>query len=146
MLHPPASRVFPRSCGTCPLHRSFCNFPEELRATFDGLKTTVGFSRNQTIFEERERCHSVFAVCEGNVKLVTNDIIRESNVHTMLHCWVVATIVADGRVTGVIFESKQGRFALTAPVVIDCTGDGDVFAQAGASFDDDFDGESAHAA
>jgi hypothetical protein len=79
------------------------------------------------------------------LKLVTNDIIRESNVHTMLHCWVVATIVADGRVTGVIFESKQGRFALTAPVVIDCTGDGDVFAQAGASFDDDFDGESAHA-
>ena len=44
-----------------------------------------------------------------------------------------------------IFESKQGRFALTAPVVIDCTGDGDVFAQAGAAFDDDFDGESAHA-
>ena len=44
-----------------------------------------------------------------------------------------------------IFESKQGRFALTASVVIDCTGDGDVFALAGANFDDDFDGESAHA-
>jgi hypothetical protein len=63
----------------------------------------------------------------------------------LLHCWVVATIVRDGSVGGVVFESKQGRFALTAPVVIDCTGDGDVFAQAGAGFDDDFDGESAHA-
>ena len=62
-----------------------------------------------------------------------------------MHCWVVATIVRDDTVEGVIFESKQGRFALTAPVVIDCTGDGDVFAQAGAAFDDDFDGESAHA-
>jgi 2-polyprenyl-6-methoxyphenol hydroxylase-like FAD-dependent oxidoreductase len=79
------------------------------------------------------------------LKLVTNDIVRESNVRTLLHCWVVAAIVDDGRVTGVIFESKQGRFALTSPVVIDCTGDGDVFAQAGAAFDDDFDGESAHA-
>jgi 2-polyprenyl-6-methoxyphenol hydroxylase-like FAD-dependent oxidoreductase len=79
------------------------------------------------------------------LKLVTNDIVRESGVHTLLHCWVVATIVDDGTVEGVIFESKQGRFALTAPVVIDCTGDGDVFAQAGAGFDDDFDGESAHA-
>ncbi|HZB43358.1 MAG TPA: FAD-dependent oxidoreductase, partial [Ilumatobacter sp.] len=67
------------------------------------------------------------------------------NVHTLLHCWVVATIVAGSRVEGVIFESKQGRYALTAPVVIDCTGDGDVFAQAGAAYDDDFDGESAHA-
>ena len=79
------------------------------------------------------------------LKLVTNDIVRESTVHTMLHSWVVATIVRDNRVEGVIFESKQGRFALMAPVVIDGTGDGDVFAQAGAAFDDDFDGESAHA-
>ena len=79
------------------------------------------------------------------LKLVTNDIVRESNVHTLLHCWVVAAIVRDDTVAGVIFESKQGRFALTAPVVIDCTGDGDVFAMAGAGFDDDFDGESAHA-
>ncbi len=83
------------------------------------------------------------------LKLVSNDIVRESNVHTLLHCWVVATIVREGsgghKVDGVIFESKQGRFALTAPVVIDCTGDGDVFALAGAGFDDDFDGESAHA-
>ncbi len=79
------------------------------------------------------------------LKLVTNDIVRESNVHTLMHCWVVAAIVRDDTVKGVIFESKQGRFALTAPVVIDCTGDGDVFAMAGAGFDDDFDGESAHA-
>jgi 2-polyprenyl-6-methoxyphenol hydroxylase-like FAD-dependent oxidoreductase len=79
------------------------------------------------------------------LKLVSHDIVRESNVHTLMHCWVVAAIVRDGRVAGVLFESKQGRFALTASVVIDCTGDGDVFAQAGAPFDDDFDGESAHA-
>ena len=79
------------------------------------------------------------------LKLVTNDIVRESNVHTLLHCWVVATIVDGESVKGVIFESKQGRFALIAPVVIDGTGDGDVFAQAGASYDDDFDSESAHA-
>ena len=65
--------------------------------------------------------------------------------HTLLHCWVVAALTDGSRVEGVVFESKQGRYALTAPVVIDCTGDGDVFAQAGAAFDDDFDGESAHA-
>jgi hypothetical protein len=79
------------------------------------------------------------------LKLVTHDIVRESSVHTLMHCWVVASIVRDRSVEGVIFESKQGRFALSAPVVIDCTGDGDVFALAGARFDDDFDGESAHA-
>jgi 2-polyprenyl-6-methoxyphenol hydroxylase-like FAD-dependent oxidoreductase len=79
------------------------------------------------------------------LKLVTHDIVREADVHTLMHCWVVAAISTGDRVEGVIFESKQGRFAVTAPVVIDCSGDGDVFAQAGAAFDDDVDGESAHA-
>jgi hypothetical protein len=93
----------------------------------------------------RETVHWSPTVDPEVLKLVTNDIVRDSNVHTLMHCWVVAAIVRDNTVEGVIFESKQGRFALTAPVVIDCTGDGDVFALAGAGFDDDFDGESAHA-
>ncbi len=79
------------------------------------------------------------------LKLVTHDIVREAKVHVLMHCWVVDTLHDDGRVNGVIFESKQGRFALKAPVVVDCTGDGDVFAYADARYDDDFDPESAHA-
>jgi hypothetical protein len=79
------------------------------------------------------------------LKLVTHDIVREAKVHTIMHCWVVASISEGQRVSGVIFESKQGRYALTARTVIDCTGDGDVFAYAGAGYDDDFDPESAHA-
>jgi FAD dependent oxidoreductase len=93
----------------------------------------------------RETVHWSPTVDPEVLKLVSNDIVRESNVHTLMHCWVVAAIVRDDTVAGVIFESKQGRFALMASVVIDCTGDGDVFAQAGSAFDDDFDGESAHA-
>jgi hypothetical protein len=82
------------------------------------------------------------------LKLVTNDIVREAKVHVLMHCWVVGTICQSGQrnqVEGVLFESKQGRFAVKARAVIDCTGDGDVFAQADAAFDDDFDAESAHA-
>jgi hypothetical protein len=79
------------------------------------------------------------------LKLVTHDIVREAKVHVLMHCWVVGTLVDGSQVTGVLFESKQGRFAVMASTVIDGTGDGDVFAQAGAAFDDDFDSESAHA-
>lgn len=63
-------RVRPYSCNTCPLHRSFCDFPEELRETFDGLKTTVAYRRNEVIFDEGAPCHSVFSICEGNAKLL----------------------------------------------------------------------------
>ena len=68
----------PHSCQTCPLHRSFCDFPEELREAFDGLKTTVAYHKNEVIFDEATRCHSVFAICEGNAKLVTTS--REGRV------------------------------------------------------------------
>ena len=37
----------------------------------------------------------------------------------------------DGRLRGVVFEGKGGRFAITARVVVDTTGDGDVFNSAG---------------
>jgi len=41
--------------------------------------------------------------------------------------------VSDGsRVTGVLVHSKSGRQAIAADIVIDCTGDGDVAAAAGA--------------
>ncbi len=79
------------------------------------------------------------------LKLVSNDIVREAGVNVLFHCWVVAPIVEDGRVKGVVFESKEGRFALLAEVVVDCTGDGDIFALAGAEFENDFDPETAHA-
>jgi hypothetical protein len=44
-------------------------------------------------------------------------------------------VYLDGRrVTGVIVQSKSGRQAIAADIVIDCTGDGDVAAGAGAPF------------
>ncbi|HLF77346.1 MAG TPA: FAD-dependent oxidoreductase [Dehalococcoidia bacterium] len=79
------------------------------------------------------------------MKLVSNDMVREAGVHTLFHCWAVAAAKDANKVTGVIFESKEGRYALLASVVIDCTGDGDIFHLAGAEYDDDFDAEGAHA-
>lgn len=64
-------RMQPRSCSACPLHRSFCGLSAEARAAFDDLKTTTAYRRNEIIFDEGTRAHSVFAVCEGTVKLVT---------------------------------------------------------------------------
>src|SRR5262249_2924544 len=39
------------------------------------------------------------------------------------------------RLRGAVFQSKAGRFAILADVVIDATGDGDVFASAGVPFE-----------
>ena len=64
-----------------------------------------------------------------------NDMVLGSGAELLLHSWGVQPLINDNRVHGVIFESKSGRQAVLARVVIDSTGDGDIFAAAGADFD-----------
>ena len=69
------------------------------------------------------------------LKIVLNQLIDEANVKAYLHSWCCKAITEDRVVKGVSFESKQGRNAILAKMVIDCTGDGDICASAGACFD-----------
>lgn len=72
-----------------------------------------------------------------SLKMASLDLVLARGVSLLLHAWVVAAVVEEGAVRGVIFESKSGRQAILAKTVIDATGDGDVFALAGAAFDTD---------
>lgn len=67
-------------------------------------------------------------------KCVADKMIVESGVIPLLHSFVSEAIVEDNKITGVIIESKSGRQAILAKRVIDCTGDGDVAALAGAPY------------
>jgi len=69
------------------------------------------------------------------VKYVMVEMIEEAAVKVFLHCWGVDAIIDGNVVRGVVFESKSGRQAILAKVVIDATGDGDVFAAAGATYE-----------
>jgi len=65
-------------------------------------------------------------------KYMMDEMIREAGVKVMLHCWAADVVMDGNAIRGVVFESKSGRQAVLAKVVIDATGDGDVFAAAGA--------------
>ncbi|PSC02520.1 FAD-dependent oxidoreductase [Alsobacter soli] len=69
-------------------------------------------------------------------KRVSNEMIAEAGVNLRLHSWFSKAIVQDGRIRGVICETKAGREAILGDVVIDTTGDLDVAAAAGASFNE----------
>ena len=69
------------------------------------------------------------------VKYLMVEMIEEAKAQVFLHCWGVEAIVQDNSVRGAVFESKSGRQAILAKVVIDATGDGDIFAAAGAQFE-----------
>jgi len=64
-----------------------------------------------------------------------NDMAQEAGVDLLLHSWGTRPIMEGDTVKGVFFESKSGRQAILGKVVIDATGDGDIFVEAGAEFD-----------
>jgi len=78
------------------------------------------------------------------LKLTSLDMVSEAKIELLLHSWVVAPLVEEGRATGAILESKQGRMAVRAKVVIDTTGDGDMFAQSGEDAEGDIDDTNIH--
>jgi ribulose 1,5-bisphosphate synthetase/thiazole synthase len=65
-------------------------------------------------------------------KLVADRLVEEAGVHGMLHRQFVAPVMEGDRIAGIIVESKAGREAILAGVVIDATGDADVALRAGA--------------
>ncbi len=76
------------------------------------------------------------------LKCVLNNMVEESGVKLFLHSWGTRAIVDEGRVQGIIFESKSGRQAILGKVIIDGTGDGDLLPSAGAEFDATLDPKS----
>lgn len=78
------------------------------------------------------------------LKLLSQEILLERGVKLVYHCWAAMPIVEDGAVRGVIFESKEGRMAIHAKVVVDATGDGDLFARAGADYSNDIEAADVH--
>lgn len=68
------------------------------------------------------------------MKLLLENMLAEAGAASWYYSFVADTIVEDHRVRGVIVESKSGREAVLAKVVVDCTGDGDVAARAGVPY------------
>jgi hypothetical protein len=72
------------------------------------------------------------------------EMLLEQNVNLTLHAWAAEPIVEDGVMRGAIFESKEGRQAILAKVVIDTTGDADMLARADVAMDSDIDTSDIH--
>jgi len=78
------------------------------------------------------------------LKIASDDLAREAGADLVMHAWAVAPIMEGGRIKGAILNSKEGQHAVLASVVIDTTGDGDVFTRAGESAEDDVQEGSIH--
>src|ERR1700730_713497 len=78
------------------------------------------------------------------LKTVSLQMVCEAKVRLLLPAWGAAPILEGNVVKGVLFESKQGRHAIEAKVVVDTTGDADLIARTPASLESDIDEGDIH--
>lgn len=71
-------------------------------------------------------------------KLCALDLLDEARVQFLLHAFA-ADVERDAddsaHIAGVVFETKSGPVVVRARAIVDCTGDGDIAARAGAPFE-----------
>jgi hypothetical protein len=77
------------------------------------------------------RNHISSTVIPETVKFAWDDLIESAGVQLLHHAYCCGAIVGDGKIHGILAETKAGRRALYAKRVIDCTGDGLVCHAAG---------------
>ena len=72
------------------------------------------------------------------------EMLQEAGVNVLLNATAFEPILDENKVSGVIYYDKNGKNTISSRVLIDCSGDGDVAAKAGVSFekgDDIFSGK-----
>ncbi len=81
------------------------------------------------------RAHETHWFEPEGMKIVYHDMLDEAKVRTFCYTAAGEPIIEGGRIRGVLADTKQGRRAVLAKIVVDATGDGDVAAKAGVPFE-----------
>ncbi len=115
-----------------------------------GVATAGGAHQSQTrivggLFQEitqriadegigRSDVYGAWFEIEG-LKLLYEKMAAACGVDLLYHTFFCETLVEDGTAVGVVVRNKSGQREIRAKRVIDCTGDGDAAASAGAPFE-----------
>ena len=75
------------------------------------------------------------------MKVILEKKMKEANVEVLYNTVFSRTLTEDKTVYGIVAENIEGRFAVLAKTVVDCTGDGSVAASAGCPFELGVDGD-----
>ncbi|MCK9411242.1 MAG: FAD-dependent oxidoreductase [Prolixibacteraceae bacterium] len=78
--------------------------------------------------------HETYWFEPEGARIVWQQMLREAGVRTFCYLAVGEPIVEGNQVKGILADTKTGRKAFLGKIVIDCTGDGDIAANAGLPF------------
>ncbi len=130
-------RMKARNAAFCPNEEDFGTTDSKVLSHYLNANMGWFYVRKDPNLGGRERLLYTAVLDPEVLKAELNDMVAEAGVDLLLHSWGTRPIMEGNTAKGVFFESKSGRQAILAKVVIDSTGDGDIFVASGAEFDDE---------
>ncbi|TWT84412.1 3-ketosteroid-delta-1-dehydrogenase [Planctomycetes bacterium CA13] len=115
----------------CEKRQVVQGIPSEFMDRLTGMGGASGYPETETGFNYDSVCTNVDTEM---YKLLAFTMLEEAGVFVAVNTLLSSAIVDNGRIKGVITESRSGREAVMAKSFIDCTGYGDLSARAGAPF------------
>ena len=119
--------------------RQACDYPKKEHWGSADKKLVSYYQKRSFFYVRMDRVICSVHIDAEISKCILNDMVQEAGVKTYLHALGTQPIMEGNKVKGVIFESKSGRQAILAQVVIDSTGDGDLLPYAGAKYETEID-------
>lgn len=121
--------------GTMGLVPAWCPFSDGEKMIHRGLAETVFNACKKAMPHIPAGAMDWVAIDPESLKRIYDELAAQAGVTVLFHTSVCAVETdGNGAVTAVVVSNKSGLSAFGANVFVDCTGDGDIAAWAGAEF------------
>lgn len=121
--------------GTIALVPAWTPFSDKEKIVYRGLAEKVFNETKRGMAHVDPAALDWVAIDAERLKRVYDDLVTTAGATVLFHTFMSAVECgADGRVQSIIISNKAGLSALSAKVFVDCTGDADLCAWAGAQF------------
>ena len=121
--------------GTGGLVPSWAPSTDGIRIVYGTLEERILKECKKYLINDNPENFGWLPIDPERLKLIYDEFVTESGAEILFNTMISdVTVDGGGNVTAVIVSNKNGLSAYSAPMYIDCTGDGDIAAWAGAEF------------
>ena len=121
--------------GTSALVPAWCPFSDKEKIIYCGLAEKVFTASKAGMAHIDPKAMDWVAIDPEHLKRVYDDLVTEYGATVLFNTFMSGVEAQDGKVSAIILSNKAGLTAYTAKVFVDCTGDADLSAWAGAEFE-----------
>ncbi len=122
--------------GTAGLVPAWCPFTDKERVIYSGLAEQIFMASKCTPYNDNPKHLDWVTIDPEELKQIYDRMVVDAGVEILFFTQVCGVETgADGSIEEVLLANKAGLSAARARVYVDCTGDGDLSAWAGAPFE-----------